>query len=232
MKKIVQLFIVFVLITLKSKAQFEGTFTLTIHTDRTPEPTEMFMFLKSDLMCMEVPYMQSNGFIKGIVNNTNQTLTTCIDKGGRKVAMQSNLNDMERFMPVSANAKPPVFTETDEQKKISGFNCKKVLMKSDDSEGEFWITQDWPIEMSKLITAVSANKSPGSAMLRGLGRIYANQKGISLETQITNIKNKEKYSVLITDIKAGFVDEKQFNIDDFQLMEMPTMGGGQIKKTD
>lgn len=183
-------------------------------------------------MCMEIPSMQSSGFIKGIVNNTTQTLTTCIDKGGRKVAMRSNLNEMERFMPVSSNAKPPVFTETTEKKKISGFNCTKVLMKSDDSEGTFWITQEWPIEMTQLITAISANKSPGSAMLRGLSRLYTGRNGVSLETQVTNFKNKESYTVTITDVKPGKVDEKQFNIDDFQLMDMPTMGGGQIKKTE
>ncbi len=114
-----------------------------------------------------------------------------MDRGGRKVGMKSNMKDAERFMPENSNAKPPTFTETGETKTIEGYNCNKVIMESEGNKGELWVTTDLKMSMQDLLTTMSANKGPGSVMLRGYNRSYGAHPGVALITHMTNKKTNE-----------------------------------------
>lgn len=222
--------ILMVLAALPSIAQFEGTLVMTLESPKLKVPMEIDLTLKGQLTCMQIPSMAEAGFVKSIVYNETQTMLICMDRGGRKVAMKSNLKDNERFMPESTNSKPATFTETKETKEIGGYKCTKVIMETDESIGDLWITYDVKLNMQELLGAMGANKSPGSVLLRNFKRYYAERKGVSMLSLITNKKNNEQYSIAISDIKESKVDEKIFNVDDFQLMDAPTMGGGAVTK--
>ena len=211
-------------------AQFEGTLTLILESPKLKVPMEINITLKGTLTCMEIPSMTEAGFVKSIVYNDDQTMIMCMDRGGRKVGMKSNLKDSERFMPESENAKPPTFTETKETKEIGGYQCTKIIMETDESAGDLWVTKEIKIDMKGLLAAMGANKSPGSVLLRNFKKNYGERPGVSMLSLITNKKNNEQYSIALSAIKAGKVDEKVFNVDDFQLMAAPSMGGGQIQK--
>ena len=211
-------------------AQFEGTFTMTLESPKFKEPMDMNMTVKGNLVCMEIPSMAESGMVKNIINTQTQEMIMCNDRGGRKIGMKSNMKDAERFMPQSSNAKPPVVTETAETKTIDGYKCKKTIIESDEATSDLWISTDVPLNMKDLLTTVSANRSPGSYMLRNLQRGYGGMKGVALEVNSTNKKTKEEYKLTLHSIKQTKVDDKIFNTDDFQLMDMPNMGGGQIQK--
>ena len=227
MKKILLTVTAFVMCT-AAFAQFEGTFTMTIESAKFQEPMDMNMTVKGNLSCMEIPSMAASGMVKSIINNEAQTMIICNDRGGRRIGMKVNMKDAERFAP--QEAKPATFTETAETKVIDGYKCKKIIMESEDAKNDLWMTTDLEMSMKNLLTSVSANRSPGSIMLRNLQRGYGDQKGVALEVYSVNKKTKEEFTMTIHNIKKVKVDDKIFNTDDFQLMEQPNMGGGPIQK--
>lgn len=211
-------------------AQFEGTFTMSLESAKLKEPMNINMSVKGNLTCMEIPAMVEAGFVKSVINNETQSMIMCTDKGGRKIGMKQDMNKAGQFMPQSENAKPPVFTETTESKIIDGYKCRKVIMETDDSKNDMWMTTDLKLNMKDLLSAMSANKSPASITFRSMSKNFGDHPGVSIETTITNKKTNETAIMTLRNVKPGKVDEKVFNTDDFQLMEMPTMGGGQIHK--
>ncbi|MEO8149920.1 MAG: DUF4412 domain-containing protein [Bacteroidia bacterium] len=228
MKKILITITAFVVSTAAALAQFEGSYTITIESAKLTEPMDINMTVKGNLSCMQIPSMESSGMVKNIINSETQSMIMCNDRGGRKIGMKMNMKDAERFAP--QEAKPFTVTETTETKVIDGYKCKKIIMENDESKNELWITNELPISMKDLLNSISANRSPGSIMLRNLKRGYGDQNGVALQTFSTNKSSKEEFTMTIHNITKTKVDDKVFNTDDFQLMDMPNMGGGAIHK--
>lgn len=230
MKKITLTIVTLALSLTAALAQFEGTLTMTLESAKLKEPMDINMTIKGKLTCMEIPAMEANGFVKSIVNTETQDMIMCNDRGGRKIGMKMNMKDANQFMPQSENAKPPTYTETNETKIIDGYNCKKVIIESDDNKSDLWMTTDLKLSMKDLLATMSANKSPASITFRSMNKNFGDHPGVSMLTYITNKKTNEVTIMTLHNVKTAKVDEKVFNTDDFQLMDTPTMGGGQIQK--
>ncbi len=156
MKKIISLTVIFLIIGMShplmaKKKQFQGkvTYTISYEGKKMDEaqagmmPTTMMMYL-------------GNGFVKNVLftgmgkqsvifDLKKKSKTSLIDMMGQQFAIESSYEEIQKEF----EREPEVEIEiTDETKEIAGYNCKKIIIRVINDEGETsdekfaWFTGD------------------------------------------------------------------------------------------
>ena len=213
MKKKLLVMAALVIIVSFAKAQFEGSYVMKIDEEgaKAGQPVEMKFVVKGNMATMEMLNMNNKGYGKTIINSKEKTMTTLVESGANKMAMKTG---MQGFNP-SAAEKPKI-TETGKTKVIEGYKCKEIIVESADNTSDMWTTTELGLSMTDVLGFA------GSGRATNLERFYAD-KGVSLETTITNKKDNKKTTMYIKDIKKSPVSTSEFSIEGYKLMEAPAM---------
>jgi len=120
-------------------------------------------------------------------------------------------------------------TETQETKKIDGYTCKKVLIKTASTSTEAWVTSEVPVNYQQISSSLSnalSQPRPGAGdpmHAPKQPKYPSSLKGFPLLITTTNLKTKEITTTTISEVKKAPVDEKKFDIAGYQVMDMPMM---------
>ncbi|KYG71277.1 uncharacterized protein DUF4412 [Roseivirga ehrenbergii] len=146
MKKMAILLMVSILLTASSPFKdFQGVITYGIKYSQLPKemkgmesmlPSEMMFSIKDSKIKIEQSLMGGSQVV--ISNQKEKTAEILMDMMGQKIHIHMSKEEIEAE---EANTKNPEVTYLNETKKLAGFTCKKVLVKTEDgSESVMWIT--------------------------------------------------------------------------------------------
>lgn len=159
---------------------FEGNLLLTTTHEGKTTPSKLKLTVKGDNVLIDATATQKDAPLM-MVNSKTGDVHILTDKDGQKVAIKLNtrvLNSVGGLgaisntygLDVDGKAKGTV-TETNETKTISGYKCRKYLVKDDEYESEFWITEELGLSLPSLLGNVSPeNNLPKGMILEGKGK--------------------------------------------------------------
>lgn len=181
-------------------AQTEGkvVFKMTLES-RSSTPSPAMAMMKDMLVTLyfsktknKVESNMMGGMVKNTVigcSETNSTLMLMdISLLGKKIAVE-NGEDKTNEKP----AKAPTFKYMKEKKKIHGYTCARVLMSTEKSVIELWVTDKLKF----------SGDNPTTRIWKGL-------KGFPLDVKVIN--DDMVISLAAKEVKVGSVDTAHFNM--------------------
>ncbi|MFM7223658.1 MAG: hypothetical protein ACKO03_09560 [Bacteroidota bacterium] len=173
-----------------------------------------------------------------ITDRKNQKTTTLIEAMGRKTGFYTSTADAEvqrarqdsmrkarrdslAELGITFRDNKPELVYTDETKKISGFTCKKVIVKTTAQNGQVtesivWYTPEFKISAGSMAPAASGGFPGGSG--RGMSMMSSGVQGLELidgfpvEYEVTR-ENGFKIHMMVLKVQLDpAIDEKTFEI--------------------
>lgn len=148
---------------------FEGNLTLT--SDKNGTATgKTVLAVKNDLVAIapgEGPQMVLNvntGEFRTVVNQGGQKLVAKLNVG-----VLSSLNDMPSFLGSFSNYLGKKVGEsevkaTEEVKTISGYKCRKYIVKDADATSTVWAAENFPFSLATLMDLLKVTGSGNTAL--------------------------------------------------------------------
>ncbi|MEZ4951496.1 MAG: DUF4412 domain-containing protein [Saprospiraceae bacterium] len=163
-------------------------------------------YVKGDMVRSEVS--QEGQDVVMISNNATGEVTVLNNQNGNKTASKMNVNDLPPQMR-AYGSKPAetTFTVTNEQKKVNGYDCYKVIGKGNGQESEAWVTKALKIDLNKLV--------PGNQGMNGnaLGTWSNDKKTGGFPVQITTRDTSGGTVTYDISAEAKKIKDKEFEID-------------------
>jgi hypothetical protein len=173
------------------KKSFTGKVTYKISFDMSglpPEargmmPTTMAMYIGTEKVKTEIITVMGNQ--STILNMKEKTHTTLMDIMGQKLAIRDTY---EELMNQVKDAPEYKIVETSETKEIAGYNCKKMLIKKVNAEGnEVDEGQIWLADNLNLHPDFYFNQ-PAYKNLNGLMMEYEMDTGNNMKMKLTAVE--------------------------------------------
>ena len=180
----------------------------------------MFWNVDSGKVMMEI---QDEMYKKGV---SKRVLFTPADSTW---TMIMHLNNVKEAVRVHANA---MFRDTMKQQKINvkttsekriiaGYTCKKIIIESDSSVDEAWITPEINFNLSKIYKLLCHCGLMGEFAEKGSWYLMKKPKGMVLEVTSKRKDNGAAYTMNISDIKPGIISKKLFDLKAFKFSDIP-----------
>lgn len=221
MKKILLTGVVLFAITSALNAQkFTGSFMWHMENIQKKNTMDMKITVGSgDKSCMEIITGTMAGKFRTIFDKKEKTMTMLVEKEGmEKMAMVRKMNDAADL----AGKEPKDFkiTTAEETKMIDGYNCKKVIVETNETNSEMWMTEDINLNYSETFSMINRGNGPASSAAPQMEN-YKDLKGSPLEMTFTNKKTGSVSHIWITDIVKEKVDESFFDTSSYKVYDMP-----------
>ena len=142
----------------ESEYNFSGYMIMEItSTDKkgkTDEPMHMNYLLSKDTQFMGMAFTDPKNpstHTATVIDQKNEAMVLFLEDGGKKssMAMKMDLNKIQNMVDEEAEEtieKPDYeITKTGNTKQILGYTCEEYLVKSEDGEGHYWVSEK-PIE--------------------------------------------------------------------------------------
>lgn len=113
------------------------------------------------------------------------------------------------------------FKKTTEQKRIQGILCRKVIFESEKYYSEVWVSDSFKVELAKLYGLMSHCGMAGEFIRKGDWYKTGKVKGMILEVYCREKKTGASYTIRISSIHTGSVDDKIFSLSGFKISEIP-----------
>ncbi len=148
---------------------FEGNLTLTSDKNGTVAGKNV-LAVKNDLVAIDPGVGQQM-----VLNVKTGDFFTVVNQGGQKmvaklnVSVLSNLSEMPSFLGPFSNhlggkSDESEVKATDEVKTISGYKCKKYIVKDAETVSTIWAAQDFPFSLAPLMDLLKATGSTNPAL--------------------------------------------------------------------
>ncbi|CAN5217228.1 hypothetical protein BH09BAC1_BH09BAC1_11970 [soil metagenome] len=205
---------------------FEGNLLLTSTGGDKGAPTKIKLTVKGVNVLIDAKGSSKDAPVLWLNTRTGD-VHILSEKDSQKVAVRLNTSSLKPLggigailntygLDVDGKAKGTV-TATEEIKKIAGYNCKKYLVKDDEYESEFWITEELGMSLPALLGNLTPqNNLPNGMILEGKGK---------------KIKGDGTFSFKVEPTKAP-VDSKLFVIPPgFKVMDISSLIDQMIKSS-
>lgn len=211
----------------ESEYSFTGYMVMEVTaTDKKgkSEPPTQFNYLIGDNvafmgMAFADPKTPSNKTTT-IMDTKNQAMVMLLDNEGQKSSMAMKLNYDKIQEAVDEEASEQMedpgyqITKTGNTKEILGYTCEEYLVKSEDGEGRYWVTEK-PIEGFSMFSPQSNPMISNKTMDRYNSFFSQAPKGTFLEMQFTSAEGE------VTDMKVVEIElnsPQKFNMADYPNM--------------
>ncbi len=175
-----------------SENTFEGTLMLTA-TGRSKTPQKIKLTVKGDNVLIDAK-ANNKGAPLLILNSRTGDVHILSEKDSQKIAVRLNTQSLKPIGGISAitntygldmdGKSKGTVTATNEVKKIAGFNCKKYLVKDDEYDSEFWITNEIGISLPALLGNLTPQSNlPAGMILEGKGKKLQGEGGFSFRVE-------------------------------------------------
>ncbi len=135
-------------------------------------------------------------------------------KQGTKIHAAKMFND---------TLKPTLFkiNKTKEKRIISGHECKKTILISDKFISEVWTTKELKLNLSYIYKLLSHCGLMSESIRNGDWYNFNKISGMILEVTSKNKSTGESYTMSISDIKTGVINNKFFSTNGFRISDIP-----------
>lgn len=173
---------------------FEGTLMLTA-TGSSKTPQKIKLTVKGNNVLIDAKASNKEAPLL-ILNSKTGDVHILSEKDSQKMAVRLNTKSLEPIggissimntygLDVDGKAKGTV-TATTEVKKIAGYNCKKYLVKDDEYDSEFWITDEIGISLPALLGNLSPQSNlPAGMILEGKGKKIQGEGSFAFKVEPT-----------------------------------------------
>lgn len=190
---------------------FEGNILIT-STNAKGAPNKVKLTVKGDKVLIDAKATSKDAPVL-LLNSKTGDVHILSEKDSQKIAVRLNTRSLEPLggigaiintfgLDVDGKAKGTV-TETTETKKIAGYNCKKYLVKDEEYESEFWITEELGMSLPSLLGNVSPqNKLPEGMILEGKGKKKNGEGAFAFKVEPEKVTVDSKLFVIPTGFKV------------------------------
>jgi len=137
------------------------------------------------------------------------------DDQGQRTAMKSHKKKV--VMKDDGKHPAPEVKVTDETKVIDGHTCVKVVSTSSEGTWTGWVAKDLPGPFADMLRNV---KTGDPAMTKRMSEL----QGFALEFEWADADGKSTMHCYVKEVEVGKVDESVFNLDGYEVTEMPSFG--------
>ena len=192
-------------------AQKEGTCTMVMESATNKlYNRNIDLFIKPGKVLMQTNVAEMGGMTMNmILDSKANAMFMLMDAGGEKNAFKMPFPKPE---DLKGKVKAPVITDTKETRVIEGYNCHKLLVKTDQASSEVWVTNDVDFSFDAISTALSQGAKDAS--------MPTGYKGFPI--QIITMKGTDKVTMTFKNIKKGPVNDSLFDLTGYKLTEMPS----------
>jgi hypothetical protein len=162
-------------------------------------------YVKGDMVRSEVS--QEGQDVVMISNNATGEVTVLNNQNGNKTASKMNVNDLPPQMRAYGKKAEEInFTVTNEQKKVNGYDCFKVVGSGNGQQSEAWVTKGLKIDLNKLV--------PGNQGMNGnaIGAWSNDKKTGGFPVQITTRDTSGGTVTYDISVESKKIKEKQFEV--------------------
>ncbi len=174
---------------------FEGTLMLTAKNSAKGVPQKIKLTVKGNNVMIDATEGNKGAPIL-LLNSKTGDVHILSEKDGQKMAIRLNTRSLEPLGGISAIINPygldvdgkakGTVTATQETKKIAGYDCTKYLVKDEEYESEFWITNQLGMSLPQLLGTVSPqNNLPAGMILEGKGKKVVGDGGFAFKVEPT-----------------------------------------------
>ena len=107
------------------------------------------------------------------------------------------------------------------KKNILGYKCKKLIIESDSSTAEVWVTDQIKFDLCKVYRLLSHCGLMSEVVRKGDWFYNKKIKAMVMEVTSKNKSNGETYTMTISNIKPGIIDSSHFTTNGFRISEIP-----------
>jgi len=104
---------------------------------------------------------------------------------------------------------------------IAGYSCKKIILESDAYRSEVWLTNQFNFDLCYLYKLMNHCGLMSEYVRHGDWFTWKNSRGMIIEVTSANKKSGESYTMNISMIKPGIINESLFNTKGFKISEIP-----------
>ena len=208
-----------------AQADFSGSFLMSFEStgSEKQEPSLSWNVhsTKSDhKMVMEIKdEMNKKGVSKRVLfDPADSTWIMMMAYNNVKQAVRVHASSMFRD---SVPPKKVVFKKTNIEKVIEGYKCKKYTLESENYFSEIWVTEQVEFNLNKVYTLLSHCGMTGDLVRKGDWFRQKKIRGMILEVRTTNKSTGSNYTVKITQIKSGIIEEALFKLTGFRISDIP-----------
>lgn len=215
---------------------FEGSFL--IQHNQAPESeedenynTSLKFTVEGDKIAMEPKELEGDRgqFGRIIFDNGKDQLTLLMDQGGQKmgIVMQNPefINSDEEKEAEEAESPEITVTKTGETKVIAGYECKKIIVETEENLTTLWVTDELDLNLAQVMSMFAyKGANPMSGKEPDEENPYADLdiEGMPIDIYSEDKDTGEKNKVMIRDI-TDTIDRDLFSTEGYQMIDMDNM---------
>jgi hypothetical protein len=180
----------------------------------------MFWNVDNGKVMMEIhDEMYKKGVSKRILfSPADSTWTMIMQLNSVKEAVRIHSNAMFRDIMKSKEIK---IKETSEEKIIAGYQCRKIIIESEDFLDEAWIAPELKFNICKVYKLLCHCGLMDEFAQKGNWYLMKKPKGMVLEVTSRKKASGETVTIGITEIKPGIVKKELFDLKGFKFSDIP-----------
>ena len=204
--------------------EFVGSFTLELHSfqggiEESNSPNNIDVVSSVDKSVMRMDKAKAGSNVNVLTDHKEKfQYVLMTDEKGKKMAIKTK--KMKIVMSDSTMNKTPNFKVTSETKTIDGHKCTKIISKTDEGTWTGWVAKDIKAPLADMMRTMHGAASADMAQkMKGMD-------GFPLEFEYESAKEPKRMVGHIRNLKLGEVDQSNFSIEGYEVMEMPMMPFG------
>ena len=218
---------------------FNGSFLMTFASSTNAGDYPMLWNVEPDStggrMALEIQdEMTRKGISKRILFNPSDSTWTMLMEYN-KVKQGSRIHAADMYRPKTKKVKQKKITKTltNSRKRIEGYTCKKIVLESEDYYSEIWYTESLKFDLAKIYNLLSHCGMISDFVKTG--EWYKSEKfpGMILEVFSQNKSTEEFYTLTLSQLKPGQINESFFTTAGFRISDIPEgQNCGTVLKTE
>lgn len=202
---------------------FIGSFRMEVHTFKNNQedkhsPVNMRIWSRADMLLYELVIPGQTQQMRMLTDlRTNYAYTLIGNGQGGGTAMKMKRPDLGSLVDDKKSEKPQI-TVTKETRMIEGHYCTKMIATSKEGTWTAWVATGLRSAFLDMARAMDGQAAQQNRFAR------TDVEGFPLEYEWVPASGDERVVCNIKELVVGKVDEKLFDLNGYQLIEMPSFG--------
>lgn len=207
----------------QSTNSFTGSFRMEVHTFKNNKedkhsPVNMRIWSREGMLLYELVMPDQPQQMRMLTDLRTNFVYTLIDNGqGGRTAMKMKRPELGSLVDDKKSEKPQI-TVTKETRMIEGHNCTKVIVTSKEGTWTAWVATGLRSAFLDMARAMDGQAAQQNRFAR------TDVEGFPLEYDWVPASGDERVVCNVKELVVGKVDEKLFDLNGYQMIEMPSFG--------
>lgn len=208
--------------SVSAQNQFRGSFLMSFYStsEKSKSMAPLFWNVDHGKMAMEIrDEMQKKGVTKRVMfNPSDSTWIMAMEFGNVKQATRIHAAAM--FRDSLKNQKLEIKTSK-EKKIIEGFHCYHVTIESKEYASSLWVTDEIQFNLPWIYRLLAHCGMMSDFIVRSDWFLWKKNKGMILEVTSVKKETGESYTMNISWLQPGVINQSAFNLDGYKISDIP-----------